>query len=125
MNYENENIINAGLIYVPANRLGYNDNGYEKANYEYVGLEECEGFVSESSEFRGFEIEDMGIELNSVMGALLTPNERCVIEMSFGLLDCEEMGSNEIGNELLLTIGRVNQIKQSALKKLQNYFTRN
>jgi DNA-directed RNA polymerase specialized sigma subunit len=125
MNYTNNKEMNAGLIRVPSHRLGTNDNGYEKANYEYVGLEECEGLVSESSEFRGFEIEDMGVELNRVMGSLLTPKERHVIEMSFGLLSYEEMNYNEIGTELELGYEMVRKIKVRAMDKLKDYFITN
>jgi RNA polymerase sigma factor (sigma-70 family) len=115
-NYELKKELNSGVIHIPSN--------HRELEYEYVGLEECEGLVSESSEFRGFEIEDMGTELNRVMGSLLTPKERHVIEMSFGLLSYEEMSVKEIGEELLVTAGRVGQIKNRAMDKLQKYFTK-
>ena len=116
-NYELKKEINRGVIHIPSN--------HRELEYEYVGLEEVEMFPSESSEFRGLEIEDMGIQLNRVMGSLLTPTEQHVIEMSFGLLSYEEMSVKEIGEELLVTAGRVGQIKNRAMDKLKNYFTTN
>jgi RNA polymerase sigma factor (sigma-70 family) len=113
-NYELKKELNGGVIHIPAN--------HRDLQYEYVGLEEVENFHSESSEFRGLEIKDMSIELNLVMGSILTPTEQHVIEMSFGLLSYEEMSVKEIGEELLVTAGRVGQIKNRAMKKLQNYF---
>jgi RNA polymerase sigma factor (sigma-70 family) len=113
-NYELKKEINGGVIHIPAN--------HRDLQYEYVGLEEVENFHSESSEFRGLEIKDMSIELNRVMGSVLTPTEQHVIEMSFGLLSYEEMNVKEIGEVLLVTAGRVGQIKNRAMKKLQNYF---
>ena len=116
-NYDLKKEINRGVIHIPSN--------HRELEYEYVGLEEVEMFPSESSEFRGLEIEDMGIQLNRVMGSLLTPTEQHVIEMSFGLLSYEEMSVKEIGEELLVTAGRVGQIKNRAMDKLKNYFTNN
>lgn len=116
-NYELKKELNGGIIHIPSN--------HRELEYEYVGLEECEGLVSESSEFRSFEIEDMGTELNVVMGSLLTPKERCVIEMSFGLLSYDEMSYDEMGHTLLLSRERVRQIKVRAMDKLKNYFTNN
>jgi DNA-directed RNA polymerase specialized sigma subunit len=116
-NYELKKEINRGVIHIPSN--------HRELEYEYVGLEECEGLVSESSEFRGFEIEDMGTELNRVMGSLLTPKERCVIEMSFGLLSYEEMNYNEIGRELQVGYEMARKIKVRAMDKLKNYFITN
>jgi RNA polymerase sigma factor (sigma-70 family) len=116
-NYELKKEINRGVIHIPSN--------HRELEYEYVGLEEIEMFPSESSEFRGLEIEDMSIQLNRVMGSLLTPTEQHVIEMSFGLLSYEEMSVKEIGEELLVTAGRVGQIKNRAMDKLKNYFTNN
>jgi RNA polymerase sigma factor (sigma-70 family) len=116
-NYELKKELNSGVIHIPSN--------HRELEYEYVGLEEVEMFPSESSEFRGFEIEDMGTELNRVMGSLLTPKERCVIEMSFGLLSYEEMSVKEIGEELLVTGDRIRQIKVRAMDKLKNYFITN
>jgi RNA polymerase sigma factor (sigma-70 family) len=113
-NYELKKELNGGVIHIPAN--------HRDLQYEYVGLEEVENFHSESSEFRGLEIKDMSIELNLVMGSVLTPTEQHVIEMSFGLLSYEEMNVKEIGEVLLVTAGRVGQIKNRAMKKLQNYF---
>ena len=113
-NYELKKEINGGVIHIPAN--------HRELQYEYVGLEEVENFHSESSEFRGLEIKDMSIELNRVMGSVLTPTEQHVIEMSFGLLSYEEMNVKEIGEVLLVTAGRVGQIKNRAMKKLKNYF---
>jgi RNA polymerase sigma factor (sigma-70 family) len=113
-NYELKKEINGGVIHIPAN--------HRELQYEYVGLEEVENFHSESSEFRGLEIKDMSIELNLVMGSILTPTEQHVIEMSFGLLSYEEMNVKEIGEVLLVTAGRVGQIKNRAMKKLKNYF---
>ena len=113
-NYELKKELNSGVIHIPSN--------HRELEYEYVGLEEVENFHSESSEFRGLEIEDMGVELNRVMGSLLTPMERHVIEMSFGLLSYEEMTTNEIGTELMFTNSHINATKNRALKKLQNYF---
>ncbi len=109
--------IENGVIHIP-----YNHRDLE---YEYVGLEEVESFPSQSSEFRGLEIEDMGIELSSAMGWVLTPRERCVIELSFGLPNGEEMNYDEIGRELLLTRERVRQIKVRAMEKLKDYFITN
>jgi DNA-directed RNA polymerase specialized sigma subunit len=116
-NYELKKELNGGVIHIPSNN--------RELEYEYVGLEECEGLVSESSEFRGFEIEDMGTELNRVMGSLLTPKERCVIEMSFGLLSYEEMNYNEIGRELQVGYEMARKIKVRAMDKLKNYFITN
>jgi DNA-directed RNA polymerase sigma subunit (sigma70/sigma32) len=116
-NYELKKELNGGVIHIPSN--------HRELEYEYVGLEEIEMFPSESSEFRGFEIEDMGIELNRVMGSLLTPKERCVIEMSFGLLSYEEMNYNEIGRELQVGYEMARKIKNRAMDKLKNYFTNN
>jgi len=116
-NYELKKELNGGVIHIPSN--------HRELEYEYVGLEECEGLVSESSEFRGFEIEDMGTELNRVMGSLLTPKERCVIEMSFGLLSYEEMNYNEIGRELQVGYEMARKIKVRAMDKLKNYFITN
>ena len=113
-NYRINKEIEKGVIHIPSN--------HRELEYEYVGLEEVENFHSESSEFRGLEIEDMGVELNRVMGSLLTPMERHVIEMSFGLLSYEEMTTNEIGTELMFTNSHINATKNRALKKLQNYF---
>ena len=113
-NYELKKEINGGVIHIPSN--------HRDLQYEYVGLEEVENFHSESSEFRGLEIKDMSIELNRVMGSVLTPTEQHVIEMSFGLLSYEEMNVKEIGEVLLVTAGRVGQIKNRAMKKLKNYF---
>jgi RNA polymerase sigma factor (sigma-70 family) len=113
-NYELKKELNGGVIHIPAN--------HRELQYEYVGLEEVENFHSESSEFRGLEIKDMSIELNRVMGSVLTPTEQHVIEMSFGLLSYEEMNVKEIGEVLLVTAGRVGQIKNRAMKKLKNYF---
>ena len=116
-NYDLKKELNGGVIHIPSN--------HRELEYEYVGLEAIEGFVSESSEFRGFEIEDMGTELNLVMGSLLTPKERHVIEMSFGLLSYEEMSYDEMGEELEVSYERVRQIKNRAMDKLKNYFTNN
>jgi DNA-directed RNA polymerase specialized sigma subunit len=116
-NYELKKELNGGVIHIPSN--------HRELEYEYVGLEECEGLVSESSEFRGFEIEDMGTELNRVMGSLLTPKERCVIEMSFGLLSYEEMNYNEIGRELQVGYEMARKIKVRAMDKLKDYFITN
>lgn len=115
-NYELKKEINRGVIHIPSN--------HKDLEYEYVGLDAVEMFPSESSEFRGFEIEDMGVELNRIMGSLLTPKERHVIEMSFGLLSYEEMSIKEIGEVLLVTGDRVRQIKVRAMEKLQKYFTK-
>ena len=116
-NYDLKKELNGGVIHIPSN--------HRELEYEYVGLEEIEMFPSESSEFRGFEIEDMGTELNLVMGSLLTPKERHVIEMSFGLLSYEEMSYDEMGEELEVSYERVRQIKNRAMDKLKNYFTNN
>ena len=116
-NYELKKELNGGVIHIPSN--------HRELEYEYVGLEEIETFPSESSEFRGFEIEDMGVELNLVMGSLLTPKERCVIEMSFGLLSYEEMNYNEIGRELNVGYEMARKIKVRAMDKLKDYFITN
>ena len=116
-NYELKKELNGGVIHIPSN--------HRELEYEYVGLEEIETFPSESSEFRGFEIEDMGVELNRVMGSLLTPKERCVIEMSFGLLSYEEMNYNEIGRELNVGYEMARKIKVRAMDKLKDYFITN
>lgn len=113
-NYELKKELNSGVIHIPSN--------HRDLEYEYVGLKEVEMFPSESSEFRGFEIEDMGVQLNHLMGSLLTPMERHVIEMSFGLLSYEEMSVSEIGEELRFTNSHISSTKKRAMKKLQNYF---
>jgi DNA-directed RNA polymerase sigma subunit (sigma70/sigma32) len=59
------------------------------------------------------------------MGSLLTPKERCVIEMSFGLLSYEEMNYNEIGRELQVGYEMARKIKVRAMDKLKNYFITN
>jgi DNA-directed RNA polymerase sigma subunit (sigma70/sigma32) len=115
-NYELKKEIERGVIHIPANR--------RDLEYDYVGLEAVEQFESQSSEFRGFEIEDMSKELTSVMGSILTPMERHIIEMSFGLLSYEEMSVNEIGTELRFTNTHIGSTKKRAMKKLQNYFTK-
>ena len=121
-NYELKKEIERGVIHIPSNRRKNANTDYEKVDFSYVGLEEVEQFESESSEFRGFEIEDMGKELNLVMGSVLTPMERHVVEMSFGLLSYEEMSINEIGTELRFTNAHIGSIKKRAMKKLQQYF---
>jgi DNA-directed RNA polymerase specialized sigma subunit len=113
-NYELKKEIERGVIHIPAN--------HKDLEYNYVGLDEVEGFESQSSEFRGFEIEDMSKELNLVMGSILTPIERCVIELAFGLSGDREMSVNEIGTELMYTNTHISSTKKRAMKKLQNYF---
>jgi DNA-directed RNA polymerase sigma subunit (sigma70/sigma32) len=121
-NYELNKEIERGIIHIPSNRRVNANNYYEKADFSYVGLEEVEQFESESSEFRAFEIEDMGTELNLVMGSVLTPKEQHVIEMAFGLLSYEEMSDEQIGNEINVMRERARQIRVRAIVKLQNYF---
>lgn len=121
-NYELNKEIERGIIHIPSNRRVNANNDYEKADYSYVGLEEVEQFESQSSEFRPFEIEDLGTELKLVMGSVLTPKEQHAIEMSFGLLSYDEMSDEQIGNELGVMRERARQIRVSAIVKLQNYF---
>jgi DNA-directed RNA polymerase sigma subunit (sigma70/sigma32) len=121
-NYQLNKEIERGIIHIPSNRRVTANNDYEKVDYSYVGLEEVEQFESQSSEFRSFEIEDMGKELNLVMGSVLTPKEQQSIEMSFGLLSYDEMSDEEIGKELGVLRERARQIRVRAIIKLQNYF---
>jgi DNA-directed RNA polymerase sigma subunit (sigma70/sigma32) len=121
-NYELKKEIERGIIHIPSNRRVNRNTDYEKVDYSYVGLEEVEQFESQSSEFRSFEIEDMGKELNLVMGSVLTPKEQQSIEMSFGLLSYDEMSDEEIGRELGVLRERARQIRVRAIVKLQNYF---
>jgi len=51
----------------------------------------------------------------------LTSRERSIMNMYFGLNDCESMTLKEIGEELSLTNERVRQIKESATKKLRSH----
>jgi len=51
--------------------------------------------------------------------ASLRPQERCVIELRFGLTDGRGRTLQEIGNEFGVTRERVRQIEASALKKLR------
>ena len=121
-NYALNKEIERGIIHIPSNRRVNNNTDYEKVDFSYVGLEEAESLPSQSSEFRGFEIEDMGKELSLVMGSVLTPKEQHAIEMSFGLLSYDEMNDEEIGMELGVMRERARQIRVRAITKLQNYF---
>jgi DNA-directed RNA polymerase sigma subunit (sigma70/sigma32) len=121
-NYELKKELERGIIHIPSNRRVNTNTDYEKVDFSYVGLEEVEQFESQSSEFRSFEIEDMGKELNLVMGSILTPKEQQSIEMSFGLLSYDEMSDEEIGRELGVLRERARQIRVRAIIKLQNYF---
>lgn len=121
-NYELRKEIERGIIHIPSNRRVNRNTDYEKVDYSYVGLEEVEQFESQSSEFRPFEIEDLGTELKLVMGSVLTPKEQQAIEMSFGLLSYDEMSDEQIGNELGVMRERARQIRVRAIVKLQNYF---
>ena len=123
-NYELNKEIERGIIHIPSNRRTNNNTDYEKVDFSYVGLEEVEQFESQSSEFRGFELEDIRTELSLVMGSILTPKEQHTIEMSFGLLSYDEMSDEEIGNELGVMRERARQIRVRAITKLQNYFTK-
>ena len=121
-NYELRKEIERGIIHIPSNRRVNRNTDYEKVDFSYVGLEEVEQFESQSSEFRPFEIEDLGTELKLVMGSVLTPKEQHTIEMSFGLLSYDEMSDEQIGNELGVMRERARQIRVRAIVKLQNYF---
>jgi RNA polymerase sigma factor (sigma-70 family) len=121
-NYELKKEIERGVIHIPSNRRKNTSADYEKVDFSYVGLEEVEQFESESSEFRGFEIEDIRTELDLVMGSVLTPREKRVIEMSFGLVGSDEKTYDEIGKELKVLRETARVIKVSAMKKLQQYF---
>jgi DNA-directed RNA polymerase specialized sigma subunit len=123
-NYQLNKEIERGIIHIPSNRRKNNNTDYEKVDFSYVGLEAVEQFESQSSEFRGFELEDIRTELALVMGSVLTPKEQHTIEMSFGLLSYDEMNDEEIGNELGVMRERARQIRVRAITKLQNYFTK-
>ena len=121
-NYELRKEIERGIIHIPSNRRVESNVDYEKVDFSYVGLEEVEQFESQSSEFRAFEIEDLGTELSLVMGSVLTPKEQHTIEMAFGLLSYDEMSDEQIGYELGVMRERARQIRVRAIVKLQNYF---
>ena len=121
-NYELKKEIERGIIHIPSNRRKNNNTDYEKVDFSYVGLETVEQFESQSSEFRGFELEDIRTELSLVMGSILTPRERQVIEMSFGLVGSDEKTYDEIGKELKVIRETARLIKVNAMKKLKKHF---
>ena len=58
---------------------------------------------------------------SEIISRLLTPREKEVISMRFGIPEGNEMSLARIGNCLGLTRERVRQIEKSALKKIKEH----
>ena len=63
--------------------------------------------------------ESLSKELNQLMLTLLTPRERNIVKMFFGI-GCQEQTLEEIGAKFNLTRERVRQIKEKAIRRLKS-----
>ena len=73
---------------------------------------------SDSKSDESLETESVKLECAALLSRL-TPREKTIIEMSFGLGGRVQMSSSEISEAVGLGTERVRQIKKSALKKLK------
>ena len=63
--------------------------------------------------------ESLSKELNQLMLTMLTPRERNIVKMFFGI-GCQEQTLEEIGAKFNLTRERVRQIKEKAIRRLKS-----
>jgi RNA polymerase primary sigma factor len=79
-------------------------------------------FVEDKVAPEPFEMAAVGMLRDQISDVLesLTPRERRVIEMRFGLLNERNLTLEEVGNELGLTKERIRQIEVEALRKLRH-----
>lgn len=61
-----------------------------------------------------------GQSLRSAVREVLTPRERCVIEMRYGLIDGRMMAQKEVGHKLCISRSYVSRIEKKALEKLNS-----
>jgi len=59
------------------------------------------------------------IEVEDVLNTL-TPRERRVLQLRFGLIDAHELTLQEVGQRLGVTRERIRQIETNALRKLRH-----
>ena len=64
--------------------------------------------------------QTLGDEVHRVLEAVLTPRERLVLQMRFGLGNTRSRALEDVGRELGVTRERVRQIEAGALAKLRN-----
>mgnify|MGYP004688899311 CR=1 FL=1 len=64
--------------------------------------------------------ESLSKELNQLMQTQLTPRERNIVKMFFGI-GCQEQTLEEIGAKFNLTRERVRQIKEKAIRRLKGH----
>ena len=68
----------------------------------------------------GLNHESLSKELNQLMQTQLTPRERNIVKMFFGI-GCQEQTLEEIGAKFNLTRERVRQIKEKAIRRLKGH----
>ena len=67
-------------------------------------------------------LKDDIIKLYNKIESVLTPRERLVLKMRYGLYNQEEYTQREIAAQLGISRSYVSRIEKSAIEKLRNYF---
>lgn len=89
----------------------------EERDTELKDMLKCEGISIESY----VEAELLRENINKLLSSELTPKERQVINLRFGLTDANQMTLSQIAGCLGLSRERIRQIEKRALTKLRNY----
>ena len=109
MNSELKKELESGIIRIPKNHQDY-------LKFDYVPL--SNNLPSGSTEFDFIEKDDVKIEINEVLKKL-TPREKEVIELYYGLNGNVSYELEDIGEMLDLTRERCRQIKNKGIRRLR------
>jgi RNA polymerase sigma factor (sigma-70 family) len=109
MNSELKKELENGIIRIPKNQQ-------ENFKFEFTPL--TKNLVSGSTEFDFIEKDDVKIEINEVLKKL-TPREKEIIELYYGLNGNISYELEDIGEMLDLTRERCRQIKNKGIKRLR------
>jgi len=109
MNSELKKELESGIIRIPKN---------QKGNYKFEFTPLTKNLVSGSTEFDLIEKDDVKIEINEVLKKL-TPREKEIIELYYGLNGNISYELEDIGEMLDLTRERCRQIKNKGIRRLR------
>jgi RNA polymerase sigma factor (sigma-70 family) len=109
MNSELKKELEGGIIRIPKNQQG---------NFKFEFTPLTTNLVSGSTEFDFIEQDDLKIEINEVLKKL-TPREKEVIELYYGLNGNINYELEDIGEMLDLTRERCRQIKNKGINRLR------